>query len=126
MILLGGDLRWLCRIAGWLCTSAILVASIVPGEARPHSGVAPGHVEHLLAYLLTAGLLALGYGRRVSRVLTCGLLIGFAAILETVQIWIPGRNAELTGFLASALGILLGCGGAVVFDALVLAQPPGT
>ena len=111
-----GDLQSLCRIAGWLCTIGIIVLSLVPGDRRPHSGVAPGQVEHLFAYLLAAGLLSLGYSGRTARLLVCMLLIALAALLEVVQIWIPGRNAEFIGFAGSALGTLLGCAGAFIRD----------
>jgi VanZ family protein len=116
------DLRWLCRIAGWACAGAIFFLSVVPGEARPHSGVAPGHVEHVLAYLVTAVLIGLGHPRW--RLQACALLIGFAAVLESVQIWIPGRNAEFNGFAASALGIVFGCAGVAALDRLVLSRGP--
>ena len=93
--------------------------SVVPGENRPQSGVAPGYVEHVLAYLLTAGLLAFGYSGKTSRLLICALLVGLAAILEAVQIWIPGRNSEFTGFAASAVGCALGGMGANFLDILL-------
>jgi hypothetical protein len=110
------DLRRLCRIAGWIGTIVIFILSVVPGDARPHSGVAPGEFEHLFAYMITAGALALGYSATASRLLVCALLIGLAAGLEAAQIWIPGRNAELIGFVASALGAAFGSAGAAALE----------
>ena len=115
-------LRWLCRIAGWASTVGIFVLSVVPGEARPHSGVASPYVEHILAYLLATGLLTLGYALRTFRLLLCALLIGFAAALETVQLWVPGRNAELMGFAASALGVFFGWAGVAVLEIVLTAR----
>jgi hypothetical protein len=113
------DVRRLCRIAGWIGTIVIFILSVVPGDARPHSGVAPGQFEHLFAYMLTAGALALGYSGKASRLLVCALLVGLAAALEVAQIWIPGRNAEVIGFSGSALGAALGCAAAAVLDLTV-------
>jgi hypothetical protein len=117
------DLRWLCRLAGWACAAAIIVLSLVPGEVRPQSGVWSGQVEHLLAYSIAAALLAIGYPGRSH--LVCALMIGLAGVLETLQLWIPGRNAELYGFVASAAGVALGSAGAAVGDRAVVLRREG-
>ena len=38
-------LRLLCRFAGAICTIGIVIASLLPGDNRPQSGVAPGQVQ---------------------------------------------------------------------------------
>jgi VanZ family protein len=107
-------LRLLCHFAGAICTIGIVIASLLPGDNRPQSGVAPGQVEHLVAYLVAAGLLALGSIHRRARLLVCASLIALAAILEFLQIWIPGRNAEFIGFAGSAMGAVTGYAGAAL------------
>src|SRR5687768_12817774 len=48
----------LVRVAGWLLVAGIILLSVLPGPDRPHSG-APGHFEHVVAYLLASIVLAL-------------------------------------------------------------------
>jgi len=55
------------RLLGWLAVIVIAILSLVPGDIRPHTG-APGALEHLAAYLGTAGLLTFGYGGKRSPV----------------------------------------------------------
>jgi VanZ family protein len=91
-----------------------VIASLLPGDGRPQPGVAPGQVEHLIAYLVAAGLLTLGSIHDRARLLVCASLIALAAILEILQIWIPGRNAEFIGFAGSAIGAVTGYAGAAL------------
>ena len=53
-------LLFLFRAVGWASVVAIVVASLVPGDARPDTGL-PGQIDHIIAYCGTAGLLGLGY-----------------------------------------------------------------
>ena len=59
-------LRLLFRAVGWACVVAIVVVSLVPGDARPDTGL-PGQIDHIIAYCGTAGLLGLGYPAAKSR-----------------------------------------------------------
>jgi len=97
----------LCRIAGGVSLLAILVLSLVPSELRPH--VLPGkHLEHFVAYLIAGLLLALGW-RRDRQVLLCGVaLAACSAVLEILQLWVPGRTSSVADFLASTSGALAG------------------
>lgn len=96
----------LLRLAGWVAVAAIAVLSLVPGEARPHT-IESGQVEHLIAYAGTSLLLALGYLWRVRAVAIGAALTGYAAILEAMQILIPGRGPRLVDFAMSSLGVWL-------------------
>jgi hypothetical protein len=91
----------------WVAVLAIIVLSVVPGDVRPHTG-APGPTEHSIAYFLTASLFGLR-AKSPSQFLQLALMfiIG-TAILETSQLWIPGRNSQFGDFVASSLGILFG------------------
>jgi hypothetical protein len=95
------------RAAPWVCIFAVAILSLVPGKARPHTGL-PGQVEHFLAYFMTALL----QGFRLRNLTYHGTLAialcAYAGILETLQIWIPGRSAQLIDFAASSCGVLSG------------------
>ena len=102
-----GAFAMLARAAGWIGVAAIVVLSTLPGSERPHTG-APGQMEHVLAYFMTASALATGYQRRDTRLkLLLGLML-LAEAMECAQLFIPGRNAAIGDFLASSLGALIG------------------
>ena len=101
------------RVAGWACVVALVILSWLPD--RPHTGFS-GLIEHVMAYAGTAGLLGLGYKSRRGRVLV-GLIV-LAAILETGQLWVPGREATLIDFAASSTGAWLGIFGSLLVTEL--------
>lgn len=90
--------------AGYLGSIAIVALSLVPATSRPHTG-AGGGVEHWLAYALVSGAFALGYRKSSPLVHAAIALTLMAALLELLQKFIPGRNAEVSGFLSSAAGV---------------------
>lgn len=95
------------RFIPWLCVLAIAILSLVPGGARPHTGLR-GQAEHFLAYFLTAVMLGMqkqDLGYRSSLAIA---LCAYAGTLETLQIWVPGRSAQLIDFAASSGGALSG------------------
>jgi VanZ family protein len=93
----------LSRAIGLACVAAIIVLSLVPGDERPHTGLA-GQIEHALAYFGTAVFLALGFRTMRDRVATISLLVGLAALLELIQRMIPGRHSQFIDWFASSLG----------------------
>ena len=64
--------------------------------------------EHVLAYLATASVLAIGYPARRDGLRIVVLLTLYAGILEIAQLWIPGRDSRLIDFAASCSGALIG------------------
>jgi hypothetical protein len=99
----------LFRVLGWLGVAAIGVLSLVPGELRAHASPGiPGPIEHVLAYLVTAALLGLGYRGQSVQLRTFGLMMLYAGALEIAQLWVPGRDSRLTDFLASSTGAFAG------------------
>lgn len=94
------------RVAGWICTAAIVILSLLPGEERPVTGV-PGQVDHVLAYAGTAALLTFGYPSRFRIWIALGL-ITLAGSLELAQLWVPGRHCRLIDLAAGALGTVTG------------------
>lgn len=109
---------WLA--AGYTGFAMIVMLSLAPAAARPHSGYS-GEYEHLLAYALVG--FAFGMGCRTAKwQLVSGLALSSAsAILELLQTFVPGRTPEITGFATSSLGTWLGLAVAVAVAAALRA-----
>jgi membrane associated rhomboid family serine protease len=84
---------------------AIIVLSLVPAEFRPEPGL-PHNIEHGAIFALLGGAMVLGYRLRFSAWVTLGPL--FAALIEVLQLGVPGRHARLSDFLVDAGTVLLG------------------
>jgi len=98
--------RRLFRVAGLCGIILILILSLIPGTERPHTGL-PGGAEHFLAYCLTAAILALGFWSWSMRIAIAVGLTFLASLME-IQLWIPGRNAQISDAFVSGLGSLCG------------------
>jgi hypothetical protein len=97
----------LARIFGWLAVIVIVVLSVVPGDARPHTG-ASGYFEHIAAYLITAGLLTFGYEARHSPVIIAIGLSALSGLMEILQIYVPGRHAGFDDLAVSSVAAISG------------------
>ena len=64
--------------------------------------------EHFAAYVLMSIVPTLAYRETRRSLLLCIGLIFYAGLLETAQLWVPGRAARISDFIASSLGILVG------------------
>jgi VanZ family protein len=95
------------RCLGWLSVATIALLSLVPGSERPHV-LATGQLEHFVAYAGTATLLAAGYTAKEQLIGISVLLPVYAACLETLQIFIPGRNAQIIDAAAGTIGSWIG------------------
>jgi VanZ family protein len=100
-------LKHIFHFLGWMIVIAIAVLTAGPGEWRPQTFV-PAQFERFAAYFVASSLLAFGVtGRR--RVILIGMLMMlYAGVLETAQLWIPGRDAGITDFAAKASGAWFG------------------
>jgi VanZ family protein len=106
-------MRRIYQVAAWLLLLAIVVLSVVPPDDRPLTP-APHDFEHMLIFLLTGMVFGLGYaGRHVIQVFG---LVAFAAIIELIQLAIPGRHSRLSDFLVDALSVAIGVGFAIVIN----------
>jgi hypothetical protein len=94
----------LLGMVGWV---AIVVLSVLPGSARPHSG-ASGFSEHFVAYAAVAFCLCYGIESKRKQLMVLVGLIVSSGLLELLQTYIPGRTAELKGLLSAAAGAMLG------------------
>ena len=97
----------LVQTAGVVGVGLLVLLSLVPGAYRPHTG-APGDVEHLLAYGLTAAALALAWRSPVQIVVIILGLLVLASGLEIAQLFVPDRGANWETALVSGFGGLCG------------------
>jgi VanZ family protein len=106
-------LRTSLRLLTWGCVTLLGFLSLLPAEDVVRTGF-PGQLEHFAAYA-GSGAIAMGaYGLiRGGGARVIGCLWLYAAILEYLQHFSPGRHPALEDFAASAFGAL--CGGAAVF-----------
>jgi VanZ family protein len=65
---------------------------------------APGELEHVAAYLISALLWVTAYQRWSPWVIGSALAI-CAGVLEVGQIYVPGRHSQFESFAASCLGV---------------------
>ena len=96
-----------CRVLTWCCVFLIAVLSLLPAQDMVRTGF-PGELEHLVAYAGSAAIGMAGYGPSRGGVRVIGGFWLYAAILEYLQHFSPGRHPSLVDFAASALGALYG------------------
>jgi VanZ family protein len=97
--------RKLCLVAAWASASAIVVLTVVPPSLRPTTD-APHDVEHAAAFLIVGILFGLAYDGR-ERILSVGAVV-FCAIVEVLQLYVPGRHARWIDFVVDAVAALVG------------------
>jgi VanZ family protein len=108
-----GLLRTSLRFLTWVCVVLLAVLSLMPLEEIEEVRTdLPGQVEHIIAYAGSAAIAVAGYGlsRRATPII--GAYRVYAATLEYLQHFSPGRNPALVDFAVSAFGAL--CGGVAV------------
>jgi VanZ family protein len=108
-----GLLRTSLRLLTWACVVILGVLSLTPfEEIEAVRTDLPGQIEHIIAYAGSTAVAMAGYGLSggAARILCCFWL--YAATLEYLQNFSPGRNPALVDFAASAFGA--SCGGVAV------------
>src|SRR6266851_2478560 len=95
----------LVRPAAWLYAGALMCLTLGPASVRPETAMPP-YLEHLAAFGLSGLLFSIGYRSRGFLLVLCGG--AFAALVEILQIWAPGRHARLIDFAMDALGFCIG------------------
>jgi VanZ family protein len=98
----------IARIAAWLLVVAIVVMTLGPPTVRPVSGLNRS-LEHVAAFALLGLAFGLAYPNK--RMLLALIGVTVAALLETLQLVVPGRHAYFADFVINAAGA---CGGLVV------------
>ncbi len=95
------------RILTGACILVIVVLSLVPGSARPHT-MYPGQVEHFMAYAGTGFVSGFAYRALRERLsVWIGLAIA-SGLLEIMQQFVPGRSPSVFDALASTSGLTVG------------------
>jgi VanZ family protein len=98
---------WIIKCLGaWSCIVAIAILSLLPADYLMRTDLG-GHAEHVLAYAGTAFISTLAWRRRrISQIAIA--LIAYAAVLETLQQFSPGRSSNVIDFMFSAMGVAVG------------------
>ena len=100
-----------CRIGTWCCIILLAILSLVPAEEMVRTGF-PGGFEHFVAYFGSAAVAVAAYGRSRGTIQIVSGFWVYAAILEYLQRFSPGRHSTIEDFAVSAVGAL--CGGLAV------------
>jgi VanZ family protein len=96
------------RVAAWFCIGVIGILSLLPAaEVAPLRTTMGGHSEHMLTYAVTTLITAIAY-LDLSRFKIGGCLVLYAAALEFLQRYSPGRLSSLEDLAFSVTGIMLG------------------
>ena len=97
----------IARVTGWLLLVAAVFLTLGPPRLRPVTGL-DHNLEHFLAFALLGLMFGLGYGGR--RLVMAPIGVTMAALLETFQLWVPGRHASFSDFVVNSIGL---CGGLI-------------
>ena len=104
-------MKSLSQVLAWVLVFGIVGLSIVPPDYRIITDL-PRPFEHLSIFLLTGLAFGVGYPDRYP--MQSIALVLFAAAVELMQVWVPGRHPRLSDFAAGVLGLGLGIGLAYV------------
>lgn len=108
-------LKSILKVLAWLSLLAIAIATLGPMAMRPETEAGPA-LERLAAFALCGFLFAAAYPRRLWIV---ALMMVTAAIgLESLQLVIPGRHAQLVDVFIKVGGGLAGISAAAVCMAM--------
>ena len=94
----------LLRVGSVGCVLALAVLSWLPGNEIVRTPMG-GHIEHVIAYLGTTIIMGLALQQWMRLDVQSVLLIGYAAVLEAGQLYVPGRHASVEDFAFSAVGV---------------------
>ena len=111
-------LQTIARYATWFCVGLIIILSLLPGSARPHTGFA-GKIEHMIAYAGTGATAMAGYRLRQQRLMFWASVVSLSFLLEFLQQYVPGRGANILDAIASSSGLSVGMVLVGVFIALI-------
>ena len=104
-------ITWTTIAVGYIALMGML--AVVPVDVPEISGVSLDKVAHVCEYWLLTWLAFraarfMGIPRRAALRWIGIAAIGYGALLEGVQLWLPYRSAEWLDIAANALGVVLG------------------
>ena len=91
------------RVVAWNLLATIVFLSVIPATARPGTGA--HNLEHIGIFLVTGFAFACSYPKRWAVTLT---LVTFAAAVEMLQLFVPGRHARVSDLIVDVAGICAG------------------
>jgi len=94
------------RAASWFCVIVLGVLSLLPADDIVRTDMG-GHVEHVLAYATTA-LLLIMFHQSLAPMQVFASLSAYAACLEYLQRFSPGRTPSLVDLAFSLTGTAVG------------------
>lgn len=106
----------LLKLAALACLVVLLFASLTPSAYVVRTG-ADSRLEHFAAYAGSAMIVAAAYRARFGASTIALLLIAYAGLLETGQLFVPSRYASLLDWGASSAGVIVGSAFATIFFA---------
>ncbi len=109
-------LRHVAVVAFVIALVGVVFLSVTPRPLPTSGPLLSDKVQHLAAYAVLAilGGFGLAAGRRVGAVAMA--LFALGVVMEIVQSFVPGRFAGLDDVVANSLGILIGCGLALIVN----------
>lgn len=102
--------RWFTvflRAAALGCFVVLAALAWLPAGAMTRTALG-GHAEHFVAYMGTILLMGLAFRKSPPLGLQCALLMAYAVILETGQLYAPGRHASFLDLAFSGAGVVMG------------------
>jgi VanZ family protein len=93
------------RFVAWSLAAIIVLLSIVPPDLRPETMV-PHDLEHAGIFLITGSAFGLAYDPPKGWL--ASYMIAFAAAVELVQLFVPGRHARVSDFVVDLAAICSG------------------
>jgi VanZ family protein len=110
----------LIRVAAAGAAVVIAVASLSPQLPAIETGFGD-KLDHLAAYSVLSLLVGLGWSERFVPSVIVGAAVGFGGLLELLQHFSPGRQANWADFMVNSLGALAGLALAMLVRKTVIA-----
>jgi hypothetical protein len=106
----------IARVIAWGGLALVVLLTVSPVAWRPDFGHA--NIERFTAFVFAGFLFGIAYPRHF--LMVSALVLGAAAVLEAVQLLIPGRDGTLPNLAIKLAGGALGLGAAYLLNTLVL------
>jgi VanZ family protein len=113
----------LLKLIAWGLAAAVTFVTLGPAQFRPHAPF--GHDgEHAFAFLLVGVAFGFAYAHRRTFVATVSVVM--IALLEVLQLWVPGRHARVEDFVVDAMAACLGLTIAAGLEWIRARRPPSS
>ena len=103
------------KILAWLVAAAVTLATLSPPGLRPHLPIGQAG-EHALAFVLVGLSFGIAYPKHRWPIAAVSVVL--IAILELLQLLVPGRHARVSDFVIDALTAVIGFALAAMLERL--------